>query len=82
MITIELSDEQRQLLWEFARPHTAAHVDAGIEPPSVRLEIELGGPYGNEACAVIGSARRGLGEVVVNVHDGLAHWAWPSAWNA
>jgi hypothetical protein len=73
MITIELSDEQRQLLWEFARPHTAAHVEAGIEPPSVRLEIELGGPYGCEASAVIGPARRGLGEVVVNVHDGPAH---------
>lgn len=73
MITIELSDEQRELLWGFARPHTAAHAEAGIEPPCVRLEIELGGPYGNEASAVIGSARRGLGEVVVNVHDGPAH---------
>lgn len=67
MITIELSDEQRQLLWEFVRPHTAAHLDAGVEPPGVRLEIELGGPYGDEACAVIGNARRGLGEVSVTV---------------
>ena len=68
MITIELSDEQRELLWGFTRPHTAAHLAAGLEPPCVRLEIELGGPYGCEASAVIGSARRGLGEVVVQVH--------------
>ena len=70
MITIELSDEQRELLWGFARPHTAAQLQAGCEPPTVRLEIELGGPYGSEACAVIGSARRGLGEVVIQVHAG------------
>ena len=73
MITIELSDEQRELLWSFTRPHTAAHLEAGLEPPCVRLEIELGGPYGCEASAVIGSARRGLGEVVVQVHAGAAH---------
>lgn len=69
MITIQLSDEQRQILWDFARPHTQAHVQAGIEPPCVRLEIELDGPYGSEACAVIGSARRGLGEVAVQVRQ-------------
>ena len=73
MITIELSDEQRQMLWAFVGPHTAAHLDAGIEPPSVRLEIELGGPYGDEASAVVGGARRGLGEVVVQVHAGGTH---------
>lgn len=73
MITIELNDEQRELLWGFARPHTAAHLQAGCEPPVVRLEIELGGPYGNEVCAVIGSARRGLGEVQVQVHARGGH---------
>lgn len=73
MITIELSDEQRELLWGFARPHTLAHAQAGIEPPTVVLQIELGGPYGNEASAVIGCARRGLGEVVVQVHERDMH---------
>lgn len=73
MITIELNDEQRELLWGFARPHTAAHLAAGVDPPTVVLQIELGGPYGNEASAVIGSARRGLGEVVVQVHAGGTH---------
>lgn len=73
MITIELSDEQRRMLWAFVGPHTAAHRDAGIEPPCVRLEIELGGPYGDEACAVIGGARRGLGEVAVRIGEGGAH---------
>jgi hypothetical protein len=73
MITIELSDEQRELLWTFVGPHTAAHLDAGIEPPCVRLEIELGGPYGDEACAVVGGARRGLGEVAVRIAHGDPH---------
>ena len=70
MMTIELSDEQRELLWRIARPQTQAHVAAGVEPPTVRLEIELGGPYGDEACVAIGGLRRGLGEVVVRVEPG------------
>lgn len=73
MMTIELSDEQRELLWHFARPHTQALVDAGIEPPGLRLEIELGGPYGDEACAVIGGVRRGLGEVAVRIRAADHH---------
>ena len=73
MMTIELSDEQRELLWSFTRPHTQALVDAGVEPPCVRLEIELGGPYGDEACVVIGGARRGLGEVAVTVRAPATH---------
>jgi hypothetical protein len=73
MITIELNDEQREMLWRFARPHTQAHIDAGVEPPCIRLEIELGGPYGDEACAVIGGARRGLGEVAVRVQTPEHH---------
>lgn len=73
MMTIELSDEQRELLWHFARPHTQAHIDAGVEPPGLRLEIELGGPYGDEASAVLGGIRRGLGEVAVRIRAPGTH---------
>ena len=70
---IELDQEQRQRLWDFVRPHTAAHLRAGVEPPCVSLQIELGGPYGDEACAVIGSARLGLGPVSVQLIDVEGH---------
>lgn len=67
MMRIELDHDQRQRLWQFVHPHTAAHLDAGVEPPTVVLQIELGGPYGDEASAVIGPARLGLGLVSVQL---------------
>lgn len=72
MMTIELSDAQCELLRQFARPHIRAHIEAGVEPPGLRLEIALGGPYGDDACVVLGDQRRELGEVVVRVVQGAA----------
>ena len=67
MMTIELSDAQCELLRQFARPHIRAHIEAGVEPPGLRLEIALG-----DACVVLGDQRRELGEVVVRVVQGAA----------
>lgn len=61
---IELTDEQRRRLLEWAGDITRAHVDADVEPPGYDLVVSIGS-IESIARAVCGSQSLDLGEVHV-----------------
>lgn len=66
-ITITLSPQQAEQLECFFSKTQIAHVESESEPPSFKLGMDMGGPYGNSVAVTCGVSNLILGEVDVSM---------------